>query len=138
MDTGGKRAQCPRHCCVLSGHRWQCPGWTQPRRQSHCASAIVRPVAQVQILETIRVLLVLLLFAQVNSPKGSQKQISIKQPLSNIFSTNAFQNQCPSEFTTTHNHYQSKILHFSKLKSDNLYLEHILLLLWWVVGALLH
>ena len=62
MDTGENTAQCPGHCCVLGGHRLLCPRWTQPRTQSHCASGIVKPVAQVQMLDaTIRLLLILLL-----------------------------------------------------------------------------
>ena len=47
---------------VLGGHRFLCPRWTQTRTQSHCASGIVKPVAQVQMLDaTIRLLLILLL-----------------------------------------------------------------------------
>ena len=41
LDTGENTARCPGHCCVLRGHRLLCPGWTQPRRQSHCASMLL-------------------------------------------------------------------------------------------------
>ena len=79
LDTGENTARCPGHCCVLRGHRLLCPGWTQPWRQSHCASAIVKALAQVQLVATILLLLILLLVAGTtaskNSSKGSQLHI---------------------------------------------------------------
>ena len=47
----------PQLCSWTQENAVQCPGWTQ----SHCASAIVKPVAQVQMLAEILLLLVLLL-----------------------------------------------------------------------------